>query len=131
MPFIETPDDIAERLADKLGIYGGHGDGDGAADCRCRDCFVPELVDRMRASVDNERRLDAGRRAEHVRAILSDAVAEEKERDAAVATLARLRAWADHEATAHQRPGEYAAGFVAAARHVLAILDGADAKGGG
>jgi hypothetical protein len=62
MPMLETPDEMADALADLFGIYGVHGEGDGAGcdDIRraCRGCFVPRIAERMRNAVDNERCLD-------------------------------------------------------------------------
>ena len=54
MPFIETPTDLAETIADQLGIYGAHEDSEVVT---CRVCFVPELVKRIRDSVENEKRV--------------------------------------------------------------------------
>ena len=56
MPFIEAPDELAEWLADKVGVYGGHDekcDGPGAAKV-CRICWTEDVIVRIRASVKNE-----------------------------------------------------------------------------
>lgn len=47
---IETLDDIAEEMADRIGIY---------SEPRCH--FVPEFKDRVRAAVAVERALEAAR----------------------------------------------------------------------
>jgi len=56
MPYLETPDELADHLADLLGIYGAHGD-----QCTeqkpCRVCWVPGMTERIRSSVLNEQRL--------------------------------------------------------------------------
>ena len=60
MPIIETVDEIAEEMADKLGIYeasrktmidewGNHDD-----QCDCRMCFVSKFTERLRGAVRNE-----------------------------------------------------------------------------
>lgn len=57
MPLIETPKDLAETIADMVGVYGHGPDGDHPGDCPCRICFVIEMAERIRASAENERRL--------------------------------------------------------------------------
>lgn len=52
MPFIETPEDIAEELADTLGIYGAAKEHN--ENCKCRVCFVVDMTDRIRQAVRNE-----------------------------------------------------------------------------
>ena len=64
MPYIETPEELADHLADLLGIYedpkhpvspaGDHMDG-----CKCRMCWVSVVADRMRRAVKNEAILEA------------------------------------------------------------------------
>lgn len=60
MPYIETPDELAEWMADYKGVYEdsqGSPDeatGDHREDCECRMCFVDALTSRIRASVKNE-----------------------------------------------------------------------------
>lgn len=56
MPFVETPSDLAEYVADKLCIYGACNEAchEGSL-CRC--CFVADLTARIRESVKNEQRL--------------------------------------------------------------------------
>jgi hypothetical protein len=62
MPYIETVDELADNLADLLGIYEDrtrrgieHG-GDG---CDCRVYWVPAMAARIRRAVENERTLEA------------------------------------------------------------------------
>jgi hypothetical protein len=55
MPYLETPDELAEFLANQLGIYGAHEDGE-ANECRC--CFVAGVKERIRNAVKNEKLLD-------------------------------------------------------------------------
>lgn len=54
MPHIEMPQDIAEELADLLGIYNSAESH--LEDCKCRVCFVIGITDRIRESVANEKR---------------------------------------------------------------------------
>ena len=55
MPYLETPDELAEQIADWCGVYGcgnyvaGHFD-----DCNCRMCFTGTLAARIRQAVKNE-----------------------------------------------------------------------------
>jgi len=53
MPHAETPPDLAEDIADMLGVYGvspeTHADG-----CECRLCFTLGMSRRIRESVENE-----------------------------------------------------------------------------
>ena len=52
---LETVDELAEELADMLGIYGDWPEfGDHPDDCKCRVCFVIRMEDRIRDSVENE-----------------------------------------------------------------------------
>lgn len=62
---IETVHDLAEHIADIADVYGScQVQAEGGNDCRlgvCRVCFVPEMEDRIRAAVENDRKLsDAG-----------------------------------------------------------------------
>ena len=73
MPYIELPDELAEALADMLGIYRqklrfvgwtiedsvAHDDWDvaHADDCGCRACWTAAIARRIRASVANEQAL--------------------------------------------------------------------------
>ena len=58
MPYIETPNEFAETIADLSGVYGaGLEVGDHPIDCKCRICFVLEMEQRIRNSVANEARL--------------------------------------------------------------------------
>jgi len=56
---IETLDDIFEKLADRLGIYGAHDEDDteGEREDGCRMCFVSELRGRVLAAVEVEQKL--------------------------------------------------------------------------
>lgn len=54
MPNLETPEELADEIADLVGIYGGHEDGESKT---CRVCFVSGFADRIRQSVKNEERL--------------------------------------------------------------------------
>lgn len=55
MPYLETPSELADFLADSIGIYGGHEDGEKK---QCRVCFVFEMSARIRAAVENEQKLN-------------------------------------------------------------------------
>ena len=64
MPYLETPSDLADHLADKLGIYSDPRCGDTAErldvhvdDCECRVWWVPNMAERIRQAVKNERQL--------------------------------------------------------------------------
>jgi len=68
---IETLDDILTEIADRIGIYGAHGDdmgGEGydAVTCTerkpCRPCFESNMRDRILAAVEVERKLGAAHR---------------------------------------------------------------------
>ena len=71
MPFIETPQDLAEELANWLGIYEDvrchslpdtqdiYGDREHAEDCNCRVFWVPLMINRIRKAVQNEMEMDA------------------------------------------------------------------------
>ncbi len=56
MPYIETPNELADELADLVGVYGAHPDGAECVDLRkmCRMCFVDVVSNRIRASVKGE-----------------------------------------------------------------------------
>lgn len=57
---IETLDDIIERLADQVGIYGAHDDNDEACETKpCRCCWTSELRDRLEAAFKIEQKLKA------------------------------------------------------------------------
>ncbi len=64
MPHLETPDELAEWVADWLGVYGSVLDDDHDARShkasKCRVCFVAELAQRIRDSVENEQALQLG-----------------------------------------------------------------------
>lgn len=64
MPHIETPDEIAEQVADWIGLYGGcKSDGDDGCDEKnpfcCRQGFVMDLTERIRTSVENEQKIES------------------------------------------------------------------------
>ena len=55
MPYIETPDELAETLANLVGVYGAHDGSCGTAGRPiCRVCWTQIISDRIRASVKNE-----------------------------------------------------------------------------
>ena len=55
---IETLDDIVERLANQLGIYGTHpAFVDPGYDCDCRLCWTHDLKARILNAVEVERKL--------------------------------------------------------------------------
>jgi hypothetical protein len=54
MPHLETPDELADFLADQVGVYGAHEDGVCTEQRPCRPCYVSELTARIRQSVKNE-----------------------------------------------------------------------------
>lgn len=78
MPHIETVDDLAEHIADIIGIYGTDCDVDDCGcqdvckiwpcecrsawpdhgnECMCRMCFTSDIRRRIRESVENDARL--------------------------------------------------------------------------
>lgn len=71
MPNFETPGELAELLADWLGIYGSLPQYDNGPQhdldcqceheehCRCRMCFVLPMTARIRQSVKNEKALNS------------------------------------------------------------------------
>jgi hypothetical protein len=54
MPYLETPDELADALADLLGVYGAHEDETCTDKRPCRPCFTAGMADRIRRSVANE-----------------------------------------------------------------------------
>lgn len=54
MPYCETPEELAEALADQLGVYGPIPDSDHPDGCGCRICFISGLADRIRSAVRSE-----------------------------------------------------------------------------
>lgn len=54
MPYLETPDELADYLADRLGIYGSHVEDEAE---ECRICFTMAMAHRIRAAVENENQL--------------------------------------------------------------------------
>lgn len=66
MPFLENPDELADSIADLVGVYGAHGENDECPDDprkTCRICFVSKIASRIRGSVENERLLEAAGRS--------------------------------------------------------------------
>jgi len=66
MPYIETVNELAEAIANMIGIYGtnkcacGCGDDeqdDHADKCSCRSCFVGGIEQRIRQAVGNDEKL--------------------------------------------------------------------------
>jgi hypothetical protein len=64
MPELETPEELAEKIANWCGVYGAHGDQyepDGVRctdEKPCRSCFVMDLTRRIREAVANEKLLE-------------------------------------------------------------------------
>ncbi len=56
MPFLETPDELADHLADLMGIYQDSrcDEGEHVDDCDCRVGWVPAMADRIRSAAANE-----------------------------------------------------------------------------
>lgn len=54
MAYLETPDELAEDLADRLGIYGIHVDDEAK---ECRMCFTMGMSKRIREAAENEKLL--------------------------------------------------------------------------
>ncbi len=54
MVYLETPEELADKIADWCGVYGSHTDGEKNP---CRICFVDEVTERIRKSVENEAKL--------------------------------------------------------------------------
>lgn len=54
MPHLETPDELADAVANWLDIYGAHSDDESKP---CRVCFVFNFSDRVRMAVRNEQTL--------------------------------------------------------------------------
>ena len=60
MPFIETVDELADTLADAIGVYGACS-SNGETGCKyddkgilcCRQGFVQEISERMRTAAEN------------------------------------------------------------------------------
>lgn len=58
MPYLETPDELAEDIADMCGVYGSSPeDNTHPEDCKCRICFTIGIAERIRQSVQNEFKL--------------------------------------------------------------------------
>ena len=64
MPHIETPDELAEQVANWLGVYGSGLDDEHDEPLhepwQCRVCFTSDLTRRIRQSVANEQALQRG-----------------------------------------------------------------------
>jgi hypothetical protein len=57
MPYIETPEELVDDLADLFGVYGAHTEGTDCPDDprkMCRVCFIHHIAARVRRSVKNE-----------------------------------------------------------------------------
>lgn len=54
---VELPEDIAEDMANRIGIYGTVGNDVHPEGCKCRTCFVSGFKERIRDAVEAERRL--------------------------------------------------------------------------
>ncbi len=63
MPFVEMPEELAEDLANDLGIYGVHGEDCEMGDKWCRMCWVSNMTNRIRQAGDREREFEQGGRA--------------------------------------------------------------------
>lgn len=59
LPHLETPDELADHIADQVGIYGAHEDESCTEQRPCRPCYVLDLTERIRAAVQNENLLVA------------------------------------------------------------------------
>lgn len=58
---IETVDELADAIADMLGVYGaGPEYGSHDDECDCRNCFVIRMEDRIRNAVKNDKLLNNG-----------------------------------------------------------------------
>ena len=52
---LETVEELADAIADMVGVYGcGPEHGDHEDDCNCRMCLVIDMTDRIRQAVENE-----------------------------------------------------------------------------
>lgn len=51
---IETPDELAEFLANAMSVYGAHDEQCDLQVRTCRCCFVTAMTERIRKSVSNE-----------------------------------------------------------------------------
>lgn len=62
---IETVDDLANQIADWLGVYGTCKDAEHGIDCEkkdtfcCRMGFIMELSDRIKKAADNDTKLES------------------------------------------------------------------------
>jgi hypothetical protein len=55
---IETLDDILTEIADRIGVYGAHGEPeDEPCNPVCRMCFESDLRSRILAAIEIERKL--------------------------------------------------------------------------
>lgn len=61
---IETPDELAEFLANALGVYGAHDQRCALKVYKCRCCFVTAMTARIRESVANEKLIQRLREGE-------------------------------------------------------------------
>lgn len=55
---LETADELADAIADMLGLYCVGSEHENHSDeCNCRNCFVINMADRIRNAVKNEKLL--------------------------------------------------------------------------
>jgi len=70
MPNIETSTELADAIADMVGVYGSYYTNcqekdqetygcncDHEDDCKCRSCFVISMASRIRTSVSNDEKM--------------------------------------------------------------------------
>lgn len=64
MPFVETPEELAEALADLAEIYGQHDDRCSKVfpswKSMCRGCFVADMRERIVQAAKNDETLKRG-----------------------------------------------------------------------
>ena len=56
----ESVDDVIEYLANQIGVYGCHQEGEART---CRVCWTADVKDRLLTAVETERLLELGRQA--------------------------------------------------------------------
>jgi hypothetical protein len=76
MPNLETPDELAENIADLCGVYGGHNEDEKQP---CRICFTGDMTYRIREAVKNENRLNIPEITIDIRADVREALQALKE----------------------------------------------------
>lgn len=57
MPYLETPEELADTIATWLGFYGSHTDDEVDCPKDCRICFTVSVTQRIRDAVTNEAHL--------------------------------------------------------------------------